>query len=188
MIIIGIDPSLTSTGLCVMDEKGEILETLAINSKFDGAKRLHDIKRQLKPRCCYTSGDSEEKTFVFIEGYSYGSMNGREILGELGGMIRLMLYEEEIEFVDIPPTSLKKFTAGKGNADKIAMAIAVLKIWGKDFPTTDQTDAFALAELGRAYLGLIPGKLPVFKQEVIDGIKIPKVKKKRVARKQLGNV
>src|SRR5665254_1264 len=89
-IIVGIDPSLTSTGICTMDEHGKLLSTLAINSEFVGMKRLHDIKRQLEPECSYNTPNENEKVAVFIEGYSFGSMNGREALGELGGMIRLM--------------------------------------------------------------------------------------------------
>ena len=144
MIIIGIDPSLTSTGLCVMSKQGELLETYAVNSRFNGVKRLQDIKNKLVEKCCHNHNAIDKAITVFIEGYSYGSKNGREELGELGGVIRLMLYEQKIPFIDIAPTSLKKYTTGKGMGDKVAMAIGVLKSWGKDFPTTDQTDAYAL--------------------------------------------
>jgi len=181
MIIVGIDPSLTSTGICTMDEHGKLLSTLAINSEFVGMKRLHDIKRQLEPECSYNTPNENEKVAVFIEGYSFGSMNGREALGELGGMIRLMLYEKGIEFVDVPPTTLKKFTTGKGNADKIAMAIATLKNWAVDFPTTDQTDAYCLAMFGRGYLGLMD-ELTVFRKEAIEAVRNPKIKKVKAKR------
>jgi crossover junction endodeoxyribonuclease RuvC len=173
MIIIGIDPSLTSTGICTMDESGKLLSTLAINSGFSGMKRLYDIKQQIFKVLI----NFQLKPTVFIEGYSFGSMNGREVLGELGGMIRLMLYEEGIEFVDVAPTSLKKYATGIGKGDKVAMAIGVIKSWGKDFPTTDQTDAYALCQFGRGYLGLVDD-LTVFRKEAIDAIKNPKVKKR----------
>ena len=99
MIIVGIDPSLTSTGVCIMNEQGEMLETCAINSKFEGAKRLHDIKTQLIEKCSHNHNAIDKKIKVFIEGYSYGSANGREILGELGGMIRLMLYRKRLSLL-----------------------------------------------------------------------------------------
>ncbi len=178
MIIIGIDPSLTSTGIVSVNEFGIILTSEAVKSKLFGVKRLSDIKEQMIPKVRYDADEGEE-TMVFIEGYSYGSLNNREILGELGGMIRLMLFEQEIPFIDVAPTSLKKFVTGKGNADKIAMALGIQKTWGKDFETTDQADAFALCQLGLAYMELIPDP-PVFRQEVIAGMKAPKVKKKKV--------
>jgi crossover junction endodeoxyribonuclease RuvC len=157
-----------------MDERGKILVTQAIASKFTGAKRLDDFKKQLIQ--VMNTYPVSQRT-VFVEGYSYGSKNSREVLGELGGTIRLMLFEREIPFIVVPPTVLKKYATGKGNADKIAVGVAVMKGWGKEFPTSDQTDAFMLSEIGRAYLDLIPG-LPVYKQEVIEGLKNPKVKKK----------
>jgi crossover junction endodeoxyribonuclease RuvC len=174
MIIIGIDPSLTSTGICIMEKSGKLLSTLAINSGFSGMKRLHDIKEQLSQEM---NRYPRFKVTVFIESYSFGSQNGREALGELGGMIRLILYEEGIEFVDVAPTSLKKYATGIGKGDKVAMAIGVIKTWGVDFPTTDQTDAYALCQFGRGYLGLVDD-LTVFRKEVIDAIKNPKVKKR----------
>jgi len=174
MIIIGIDPSLSSTGICTMDESGKLLFSVAINSDNTGMQRLHEIKKQIKDTItCYVSN----KKKVFIEGYSFGSQNGREALGELGGVIRLMLYEEGIEFVDVPPTTLKKYVLGVGKGDKVAMAIGVLKTWGVDFPTTDQTDAYALAQFGRGYLGAVDN-LTAFRKESIDAIKNPKIKGK----------
>jgi len=182
MIIIGIDPSLTSTGICAMRD-GVILSCEAVISKFTGVKRLSDFKEQLIPKCCYVTDieDIDEKTVVFIEGYSFGSIGRKEFIAELGGTIRLMLYEQEIEFIDVPPTVLKKYITGKGNADKVAMAIAVQKQYGIDFPTTDQTDAFALCQVGQAYNGLIPN-LSKAREEVIADMKKPKVKKKKVAK------
>lgn len=179
MIIIGIDPSLTSTGICAMRD-GIVLSNEAVTSKFTGAKRLSDFKEQLIPKVCYVADieDINEKVVVFIEGYSFGSVGRKEFIAELGGTIRLMLYEQEIEFVDVPPTVLKKYITGKGVADKVVMAVAVQKQYGVSFPTTDQTDAFCLAILGMAYLGLVPN-LTVFRQEIIDGMKKPKVKKKK---------
>jgi len=183
MILIGIDPSLSSTGICTMSKDGDILSTFAINSEFTGPRRLSDIKRQLEPITSYGILPSSTKLIAFVEGYSFGSQNGREALGELGGMIRLMLYDEGIEYVDVPPTTLKKYVLGIGKGDKVAMAIGVIKAWGRDFPTTDQTDAYALCQFGRGYLGLVDD-LPAYRKEAIEAIKNPKVKKRTKATAQ----
>jgi len=180
MIILGIDPSLTSTGICVMSEHGNILSTKAITSYFTGVKRLKDFKEQIIDICQYVAG-LKEKTSVFIEGYSFGSIGRKEFIAELGGIIRLTLYEQELEFVDVPPTVLKKYITGKGNADKVAVGVAVMKQYGEGFDTTDQTDAFVLCQIGLAYFGLI-AELSKDRQEVIRGMKEPKVKKR--AKKQ----
>ena len=178
MIIIGIDPSLTSTGICITDERGKVLLNQAIGSKLSGVKRLLDFKNQLM---VFMNIYPLSKKMVFIESYSFGSVGKRESIAELGGTIRLTLFEQNIEFVDVPPTVLKKYVTGKGNADKIAMGVALQKQFGLEYPTSDQTDAFLLCELGRAYLGFIPG-LAKFKEEVIADMKNPKAKKKKVAK------
>jgi len=179
MIIIGIDPSLTSTGICVMNEQGVIVESVAIQPDNKGPERLALFRGSFR---LITSKYHGQNANAFIEGYAFGANNQREALGELGGVMRLSLYDDGIGMVIIPPTVVKQYITGKGTADKIAMAIAVLKQYGHDFPTTDQTDAFALAEIGRAYYGMVPG-LTKFREEIIDGMKNPKVKKKRVAKK-----
>jgi len=175
MIVIGIDPSLTSTGICVMSEHGNILSTKAITSYFTGVRRLKDFKEQIIDMCQYVAG-LKEKTSVFIEGYSFGSIGRKEFIAELGGTIRLTLHEQELEFIDVPPTVLKKYITGKGNADKVAVGVAVMKQYGEGFDTTDQTDAFVLCQIGLAYFGLIPNLTKV-REEVIADMKKPKAKK-----------
>jgi len=182
MIIIGVDPSLTSTGICVMDERGKILESLAIQPDNKGIERLASFRRVFKElisRIRLTNID----IVAFIEGYAFGANNKREALGELGGVMKLSLYYDGVEMVVVPPTVVKQYVTGKGNADKIAMALAVQKQYGHEFPTTDQTDAFALAEIGRAYHGLAPG-LTKLRAEIIGGIRNPKPKKRKVKAKE----
>ena len=52
----------------------------------------------------------------------------------------------------VAPQALKKFVTGKGNVKKDQMKLAVFKRWGVEFPTTDETDAYALAQWGQARL------------------------------------
>lgn len=67
---------------------------------------------------------------VVIEGYSFGSMNKREALGELGGVVRLMLYEARVRYVEVPPSSLKMYATGKGNAPKDLVLVECVKRLG----------------------------------------------------------
>ncbi|MDP4158202.1 MAG: crossover junction endodeoxyribonuclease RuvC [Bacillota bacterium] len=173
MIIIGIDPSLTSTGICVMSEHGQVIESQAIQPKNKGPERLALFRQSLVNLISLRSN-----VHAFIEGYAFGANNQREALGELGGVLRLTLYDQNANMVIIQPTALKKFATGKGNADKIAMAVALEKQFQLEYPTSDQTDAFWLATFGRSYLGLMPN-LAKERLEIIDGIKNPKVKKKK---------
>jgi Holliday junction resolvasome, endonuclease subunit len=174
MIILGIDPSLTSTGICVMSEDGRVLESLAIKPDCKGPERLAFFRQSL----VNLIGLRGSRINAFIEGYAFGANNQREALGELGGVLRITLYDQCIDMTIVPPTRLKQFATGKGNADKIAMGVALMKEFGLEYPTSDQTDAFWLAIFGRAYLGLTP-ELPKYRAEIIEDIKNPKKKTKK---------
>ena len=172
-IILGIDPSLTSTGICLMNsETGEVGETMAIAPSNAGMERLATFRQEIINLITMRSD-----MHVFIEGYSFGSGGKRESMAELGGVIRLTLYDHEIEFIEVPPKTLKKFATGNGNADKIQMGVTLMKEFSLEYPTPDQTDAFWLCQFGRAYHGLITN-LSKARQEVIADMKKPKVKKK----------
>lgn len=174
MIILGIDPSLSSTGICLIAEDGEVIESMAVQPDCKGSERLAVFRRELRiivAKYC-TCGIRS-----FIEGYAFGANNQREALGELGGVLRLELYDSNIPIVVVQPTALKKFATGKGNSDKIAMGVALMKEFGLEYPTSDQTDAHWLAVFGKAYHGLIPD-LSKARRAIIKEFKEPKAKKR----------
>jgi len=180
IITIGIDPSLTSTGICVMDENGQVLQSLALSSKHYGVKRLDDFKDKVG-EIFYPYRNKGHELFIAIEGYSFASNTQGIALGELGGMMRLYMYELGIKYIEVPPTVVKKFATGKGNSDKIAMAVALQKQYGLEYPTSDQTDAHFLGLIGLAYMGLTPG-LTKAREDIIADMKKPKIKGKKVAK------
>lgn len=177
MIILGIDPSLSSTGICPMNgETGEAGETVAIQPDSVGQERLSTFRQEITNIIAMRSN-----VHAFIEGYAFGANNQREALGELGGVLKLVLYDAKIPMVIVPPKTLKKFATGNGNADKISMGVSLMRELGLEYPTSDQTDAHWLALFGRAYHGLVP-KLSKAREEIIADMKKPKVKKRRVAK------
>ena len=142
-VILGADPSLRGFGIAWV-QGDHLLQT---------ERWSHD------PRpcrlCCFRAWwqaqlQRHSVPFVVLEGYSYGSLQGREQLGELGGLVRLGCWEAQLPFLIIPPTSLKAVIAGKGNAPKEAMRRAL----HARFPTiplppsSDERDAWALAWVG----------------------------------------
>ncbi len=147
--IIGLDPSLTSTGYCVRrNEQTEAIGTI-LPKKLRGMERLLYIEKQLDEMCLQYLCD-----LVVIEGYSFGSQ-GRAIfqIGELGGIIRRYLYLMKIPWVEVAPGSLKKFVTGKGNSKKEHMMMHVLKRWGVECNNNNEADAFGLAMIGECFKG-----------------------------------
>lgn len=161
MIIIGIDPSLSCTSVVggSIREMGEIYASNTFGSKPTKGE-INAVARY--EGLAYATSRWIADTFsgpyaVYVEGYSYGSPFNREILGEY----RSILYQSLRDICDvkdlagvIATTSLKKFVAGKGNADKKEMAQGVLKNWGAKFRTHDEVDAYGLFRIGLCLQGL----------------------------------
>lgn len=95
---------------------------------------------------------------AMIEGYSFSSRNSQaHSIGELGGVIRLMLYEMNIPFVEIPPTSRAKFATGRGNASKHDVISSISAKTGIIFSGAggdDRCDAWVLEQMAYARLGI----------------------------------
>lgn len=152
-IIAGIDQSLNSTGVVILDKATGIpiaSKAIAINGragtpKLFGANRLIYIRNTVWEMLKLYKVD-----FIVIEGYSFGS-RGASIfdLGEIGGAIRILAHDLGIPFETIPPKTLKKYTTGNGNATKDEMAEAIEAKYNITFETTDEADAFALAYMAK---------------------------------------
>jgi crossover junction endodeoxyribonuclease RuvC len=152
-IIAGIDQSLNSTGIVIINaETSEILVSKAIvlnkNSKTPnlfGAERLIYIRDTI-----WELLKLHGAQFVVLEGYSFGS-RGSSIfdLGEIGGAIRVLAHDLGLPFETIPPKTLKKYIAGNGNASKEEMAESILTKYGLTFGSNDEADALGLAFMAR---------------------------------------
>lgn len=157
MIVIGLDLSLTSTGAVVLGpgegwgsgEGDPHTESLVIKSKFRGEARLEHLREQTMAVVGLNQPD-----LIVIEGYAFGRPNAMAPIAELGGVIKHSLYVAGWPFIVVPPTRVKKFACGKGNAKKDEVRLGVFKRWGFEAKTNDEVDAYVLARIGRAYLGL----------------------------------
>jgi crossover junction endodeoxyribonuclease RuvC len=152
--IIGLDISLTCTGLCAVNRlgaKAAYTDTFRTNVRTgtDWHRQnlilngVVEVVRDFK-------GDFKS---VFIENYTLGRMSGKNYTRvELHGMMRRGLQEIGCEVYLVAPGTLKKWVTGSGNADKEHMSIASLARWGVVMDTDDETDAHALVKYGSAML------------------------------------
>lgn len=140
-IIAGIDLSLRRTGFTIMDSNAKILHQEFLKTdKMRGMQRLLFIKTRLLQKL-----KEFNATKVTLEGYSFGSKGAAVVsLGELGGTVRMGLYESKYEYLDCSPSSLKAYTTGKGNSDKDQMRAAVRTKYGIDFTDDNICDSYAL--------------------------------------------
>lgn len=160
---MGLDLSLTSTGYSINGKTG----TISVKSK--GPERLYDIREDIK-NIIYTNSIQ----LVVVEGYAFSARNSQSHkIGELGGVIRLLMYEMDVPFVEVPPTSRAKFATGKGNAAKsevISSISARTGITWSGSGADDECDAWVLEQMGKAFLNLSEYQWPKPNIEALNSV------------------
>ena len=148
MKVVGLDPSLTSTGWARMDgpsrEVGRIL-----TGSLRGVARLQAILNKVIRICAGAD-------LVLLEGYAYGRANQAHQLGELGGVIRLGLHQKQIPWIEVPPKCVKKLATGAGNAKKEAVLAEAVRRLDYRGASTDEADALWLLQFALIHYAL-PG-------------------------------
>lgn len=174
---LGIDASLEGTGLCLVSAVG-----IALRSTTVPPHGLRDMARlamiKAETRAFVNGGDV---AFVAIEGYAYGAVNQAFSLGEIGGVLRLLVYEEYgLSRIDVPPASLKKWATGSSEADKDAMVAAAIADGARP-KDHNQADAYFLARIALALSVNDPVARPRerSKLEVIQSLANPSSKRTR---------
>lgn len=178
-IVAGIDPSLTGCAVSVFDPAGDP-RTYTFSSKpADGVVARF---QRFDSLCSEVIDVARIAALCCIEGYSFASKGGKSFdRVEFGGMLRWRLMTlAAVRLIEVPPTTLKLFAAGKGNADKTAMAIAVYKRWKVELPDDNQVDAYCLARMAACIAGWAAPENEAQKR-AIDSVLKPKAKKQKTA-------
>lgn len=150
---IGIDPSLLSTGMVVLDERG--WTAYLHKPKTKGPLRLEQHFTWLVQRLT-TIKLTYDVQHVVMEGPSYGSTGQVVSIGELHGVLKLGLVRvfhinNPVAYPTIPvPSQVKKFAADHGRADKTDVRVGIREKWGVDIDQDDVADAYAMARTAQA--------------------------------------
>jgi crossover junction endodeoxyribonuclease RuvC len=163
-VYMGIDQSYSGFAITLLREDGYF--TTVYKSDVRGIDRLKDIQAHLMERLV-----QHHIKDVALEGYAFGS-HMANMLGELGGMVKLTLLDFGIYPLIVPPTNLKKYVTGKGNTPKSQMMLQVYKTWRAEFDDDNAADSFALAKL-------VSGSHKFeYQKEVYDKLQDPKFREK----------
>jgi len=161
-IVIGLDLSLTATGLVVVSDdpnlntfpqhlKKEILDQILITStpKEETTPRIIRISARVMEAIV-----KYKPNVVIIEGPAFGVQKSSSIftLGELAGLVKSSMYAMQQSFVIVTPSALKKWITGKGNAKKDLMLLKVYKRFGVEFSDDNLCDAYSLAKYGFQFI------------------------------------
>jgi len=144
MKVAGLDLSTTRIGYAATS--GELFSITARAGASDPYRRIFELLRNLQNLQPLTP----KPDLVVIEGYAHHSPGAFSLirLAELGGVIRLWLFTQNVPFELVAPTELKRFATGKGNAHKEEMVAAAISFGAPAGVNHDEADAFHLRRMG----------------------------------------
>jgi crossover junction endodeoxyribonuclease RuvC len=166
MKIIGIDPSLTNTGLVIIEDnkfKAINIKTKPTNTVIEELKRLLTIRDGFK---------LDGVDIAVMEGVAFGIRKTSALsqLSALNYLIRERLYREKVPFIIVPPTVLKKFITSRGNAKKEEMLLETYKRYEVSFNDNNTCDAYGLAKIGEAVIDKSI-KILAFQKDIINNLR-----------------
>ena len=165
--VLGIDPSLTSTGLAgrgwtatikpahrsrVHRDRDDDSNDARLRTAYNH-QRITTITSQLDD---YLTGVD----LVVMEGLAYDAHDTDRQLAGLSWILRDRLFRRAIPYALVPPSTLKQFVTGNGAAGKDLMWSLVTDWFDWfDGDTHDEADAAGLMAMGHAHLGAPLGPL-----------------------------
>ena len=172
--VLGIDSSLTATGLCRVDYLGPDsweIETATVGapkptadkSKRAMARRVNALMRQIES--AITGGGSERKLMfgggselpdlIAVESLAYGAKGDSAwVLPWIFGRVIELAEKHDIPMLVVGTTARAKFATGKGNADKDTVMLAAAKRWPEaQVSNNNEADALVVAAVGCYYQG-----------------------------------
>ncbi len=156
MKIVGIDLSLTSTGVATYHGEPPYaeLDCRTIAPKTTGYERVAEICADLWSAAL--TSNSIFAPLVVIEGYAFAAKGrGMTGLAELRGVLLYTFQCRGTPLVTIPPACLKKYGTGTGNAAKEAVLLAAERRYGHlvEVHNNDEADALMLVAMAMHYYG-----------------------------------
>lgn len=170
---VGIDPS-GETGMALLDRNGNYLDGFEIAPKTsDKTVKICEIVETI-------FDNLELGDVIAIEGFSFGSKGkGIDFQFGLGHAIRLELYRQNMKWIEVTPTQVKKFATGKGTTKKENMILPIMRHWGFEHDSNNVRDAFVLAQVSRSVQ--TGSTLTEYQQDVIEAILGPSESKRKRA-------
>jgi hypothetical protein len=146
---VGIDPSMTGFAAVAL---GTVTSTLRVEPEQRGVRRLAEVRE------AFTNwlGALPSIDHVCLEGYANGAKFNREMMGEIGAVTRLVLFDQlgSMSLVGYPtlvqPLQLKKFACNDTKAQKDDLKLHVFKKWGVELKDHNVVDAYILARIAEA--------------------------------------
>ena len=148
MSFLGIDPSLSGSGLLIIEDDYTLLSKDKFSTPVKGVERLYHLELKLQE---YLDVHSNIE-FVCIEGPALRETGRIFDLGQWAGILYLTLYKISIPFIIVAPLQLKKYVSliGKNKGKNVVM-LDIYKYFNIEIRDDDLADAYVLARIAHDY-------------------------------------
>jgi len=170
---VGIDPSLTKTGLvCLNALSGKVVSHALLDAtKLDRTQPFGRIWFQVQELGVWLRSLPEKPSLIGIEDFAF-IPNNRIMYetGELVGAMKMMLFKMKIpilftlsekkkkgkiyrNILMISPAQVRKYALGsvpKGKGKSNPIPLTIYKQWGVEFDSDDEADAYVIARITRS--------------------------------------
>lgn len=171
MNVLGVDPSLTATGLCWVGPGG-VPDLRTSRTKPGRTGTLAKLARMERQVLVVVEAASAGADLVVAEAPSFGSHGSatRDLAG-LWWLLVAGLRSCEVPLGIVPPSVLKKWSTGTGNADKFTVGQEIARRWPEvRIRTPDEADALALASIGLHHLAALPWRATAVQQDQLTRV------------------
>jgi crossover junction endodeoxyribonuclease RuvC len=170
--VVGIDPSLTATGLSVVVCDSGYVATQRLATKLRGHERLDWIVNNVGVWLIGARPD-----LAVIEGPSYGSTGSTyHQLAGLWWLVAHKVHSARVPYAIVTPQQRAKYATGKGGAAKDAVLLAVAKRYPDvEVESNDEADALLCAAMGARHLGRPIDDLPQTHLAAMDAVGWPEL-------------
>lgn len=174
MIVVGVDPSLTSTGIATIDTEDRLVVP---TSTIKSVGRKGDDWPTRRDRLTGIVRDVETHTrgadLVVVESPSLGQARQGGTLDRAGLFWLLLdrLYGHGMRVALVTPAGRAKYATGKGNAGKDSVLLAVARRYAHvDVEDNNQADSLVLALMGARALGVPVDEVPLSHRAAMGGV------------------
>lgn len=169
-VYVGIDQSLTGTGLIAFDDQANLLLQDCIGSA-PGRTPMEEVERFVNlfagVHAAVMKVAAGRQVCAVMEDFAYAQAHQMAALGGLGWHFRIMMSRTNWHFATCGTNTLKKVATGQGTSQKEQVILGVYKRWTFEASDNNIADAYVLARLAlTAYAKPFSGTLGVRKDDL----------------------
>ena len=147
-VAIGVDPSMTATGVAWLDHTGAVSVRTIRTLSSAAPARYREILNVLVP--LVGQSPLHQRPVTFLEDVHVQHVDAAKALAGLHAVLEYALWLRRVPYTFVHAVRVKVYATGRGNADKAAMVQAATSLLGHTVQVRNDNEADALWLLAMA--------------------------------------